>query len=45
MTVEMLSGLMSHAELVEWHALDEIRAEERETAQRQAEAGMKARRR
>ena len=36
-------GEMDHSELAEWMALDQIRAEERETAQRQADKGMKPR--
>ena len=45
MTAEELTHRMSNAELVEYYALDEIRAQERETAQAQAKKGMKPRRR
>lgn len=43
MTVERMSAEMPYAELVEWHALDAIRAGEREKAERQAKKGMKSR--
>lgn len=45
MTVERMTSEMSYAELVEWQALDTIRAAEREKAERQARKGMKPRRR
>lgn len=44
MTVEQLSTEMGYAELVEWSALDEIRAQERKTAEAQAKKGMRPRR-
>ena len=45
MTVEQLEKTMTSAELVEWNALDAIRAEERKQAEAQAKKGMKPRRR
>lgn len=44
MTVEEMKARMSHAELIDWMALDSMRAKEREEAERQASKGMKARR-
>lgn len=44
MTVEDMSARMTQAELIEWLALDLLRAEERKTAQRQAGKGMRPRR-
>ena len=41
MTVEQLGKEMKHPELVTWMALDQIRSEEREQAERQAKKGMK----
>ena len=41
MTVEQLGREMKHSELVVWMALDEIRSEEREAAERQSKKGMK----
>jgi len=43
MTVESMTNEMTSAELVEWQAYDELRHAEQETAQRQADKGMKAR--
>ena len=43
MTVEQLTHKMSHSELIEWYALDGIRADERKRAEQQAKKGMKRR--
>ena len=43
MTVEELGARMSHAEFIEWQALDHLRAEERERAERMAGKGMRPR--
>lgn len=43
MTVQELKARMEYAELIDWMALDTLRAEERETAERQAKKGMKRR--
>ncbi len=43
MTVGQMERDMSNFELVEWQALDSIRAEERKTAERQSKKGMRKR--
>jgi len=44
MTVERMTTEMSYAELVEWQALDQVRAKERKTAEAQQKKGMRRRR-
>lgn len=43
MTVEEMCDRMSYAELLDWMALDDIREEERQKAERLAKQGMKNR--
>lgn len=43
MTVEEMCDRMSNTELIDWMALDSVRAREREDAERQAKKGMKPR--
>lgn len=43
MTVAELEDRMPNAELIEWNALDQIREDERERAERQQSQGMRPR--